>query len=381
MMTMWKKTIFIIALCLWSVVLALTTGEIFLRLSDYYRCSLNQAFPAIFVDSPAYNHKLRRNSRFRHCSYHGDYVVNYTINANGERMVPKSQVDAVSKQPIILVYGDSFTFGLGVNDEETFAAQLQNKHSVRQAYVVANKGVPGYTIDQEFMALKGHLRAPNDSPQPICAVVLQVFTYNDLQELDNHVTGADGAGIRDRLYHVDDTFRLNAKPTRINILKRASRKLFVYRFLVEDFNLNMRRLKRWFGVGPPEKRRSKEEIRREHLRWVQKHGALIERYKKTARKFFALAEKHQIPVIVVFERGANRALNDVLERFFKAQPNVKLLDTAQYLSKEHYLPKDLHYSADGHAEIAKRLSTMIDCQAGRPNRQQLQISINDDLFI
>ena len=52
--------------------------------------------------------------------------------------------------PVVLVIGDSFVFGMGVNDEETFPARLQVElRRSLPGVVVHNAGVPGYTIDDE----------------------------------------------------------------------------------------------------------------------------------------------------------------------------------------------------------------------------------------
>jgi hypothetical protein len=53
----------------------------------------------------------------------------------------------------VLVFGDSFVFGVGVDEEHLFTSRLQtllNKRG-RAAYEVVNMGVSGYSTDQEYL--------------------------------------------------------------------------------------------------------------------------------------------------------------------------------------------------------------------------------------
>lgn len=62
----------------------------------------------------------------------------------------------------IFVLGDSSTFGHGVNDEETFAAQLErmlNKYSNNYKFRVINAACPGHTTYQNLIVLK-HMVLP-----------------------------------------------------------------------------------------------------------------------------------------------------------------------------------------------------------------------------
>lgn len=100
---------------------------------------------------------------------HHDFNTLYTINSAGLRDQP-----AQAKLPRrkIAVLGDSFTFGLGVADPETFTARLNNADSENH---FINLGVPGYSTDQEYLQFKQFSRL--NTPD---AVLLVVYLSNDL---------------------------------------------------------------------------------------------------------------------------------------------------------------------------------------------------------
>ncbi|MCP4431122.1 MAG: hypothetical protein GY806_09110 [Gammaproteobacteria bacterium] len=80
---------------------------------------------------------------------HHDFLVNYTIDKSGFRNQP--ELPGVEAKNKIALIGDSFTFGLGVNDNETFAAQLALSDTDNQ-YI--NMGIPAYSTDQEYLLMK-----------------------------------------------------------------------------------------------------------------------------------------------------------------------------------------------------------------------------------
>ena len=93
----------------------------------------------------------------------------YSTNSLGMR---SREVD-FSKGHILLV-GDSVTFGLGVNNEETVSHYLEKEY---KRYQVLNLGVPGYGIGQYFLNLKRHINQLNPK-----LIVLIIYTINDLDE-------------------------------------------------------------------------------------------------------------------------------------------------------------------------------------------------------
>ena len=95
--------------------------------------------------------------------------LTYKTNALGMR---SQEVDYKKKH--ILLVGDSVTFGLGVNNDETVSHYLSNKILNHQ---ILNLGVPGYGIGQYYLNLRRHIKKlkPN-------LIVLNIYTTNDLEE-------------------------------------------------------------------------------------------------------------------------------------------------------------------------------------------------------
>jgi hypothetical protein len=77
------------------------------------------------------------------------YDVTYTTGPDHFRVVPAAAEDA---DACILLFGDSFTFGVGVRDHETFAAQIVKLSGGKVA--AQNFGVPGWGPHQFLAGLQ-----------------------------------------------------------------------------------------------------------------------------------------------------------------------------------------------------------------------------------
>lgn len=97
--------------------------------------------------------------------HHYDYDVEYNINRDGFR-----GTDNHVKAGGISVVGDSFSFGLGVHDDETFTALLNKKNQNK----IYNYSVPGYSTDQQLLLINRHR---NEISQH---VLLVVYLGNDI---------------------------------------------------------------------------------------------------------------------------------------------------------------------------------------------------------
>jgi lysophospholipase L1-like esterase len=105
----------------------------------------------------------------------------YTIStdAEGHRFSKSGGVLALTGARVIVLVGDSFVQGLGVNDAETFEWLLASKMGFR----VINLGVPGYGTDQELLALEDFFEA--HSWLAVSDVVLFVC-QNDFQDVQSN---------------------------------------------------------------------------------------------------------------------------------------------------------------------------------------------------
>jgi lysophospholipase L1-like esterase len=112
-------------------------------------------------------------------SLRGEYSTYITINNKGLRgqEYPYTKEAGTFR---ILVLGDSFTAGLQVPEEETFAKLLEarlNQHDPKTRFEVINAGIIGYGTDKElaYYAHEGYKYQPD-------LVLLAFFTGNDITD-------------------------------------------------------------------------------------------------------------------------------------------------------------------------------------------------------
>ena len=134
---------------------------------------------------------LRPNARDHHRT--ADFSVTYTVDGRGRRVTPAP----ASPRATIVFAGDSFTFGTGVEDHETYTWLLGSEHwpDVK----VVNAGVGGWGITQGYLAIDDLLAA---GPLPT-AIVYQMIPDDIFRSfLRSPVT----TGVRRRLEFVDGAF-------------------------------------------------------------------------------------------------------------------------------------------------------------------------------
>lgn len=81
----------------------------------------------------------------------GDLQVEIGTNSQGFRGSREYQLEKSQGTVRVVTLGDSFAFGWGVRDNETFCAQLESRYENLE---VLNLGVAGYGVDQIFLAFR-----------------------------------------------------------------------------------------------------------------------------------------------------------------------------------------------------------------------------------
>jgi hypothetical protein len=158
-----------LALALISLAVALGAAEFALR---YRRDRVRRSGwldPGLFRYDRRLGWRLTPGWQGRH--RHWDYDVKYAVNRDGLRANgTPANADATN---VIAVVGDSFTFGFGVNDDETFIHRLDQRLGMDTH--VMNFAVPGYSTDQEALLIEERVlpRAPTE-------ILLVVYLGNDL---------------------------------------------------------------------------------------------------------------------------------------------------------------------------------------------------------
>lgn len=93
------------------------------------------------------------------------FTATSTIDADGHRTMPSP----VSPRGTVVFLGDSFTFGWGVDDDETYPYVLATAHWADLR--VVNAGVDGWGLTQFYLALKDMLARP---PLPNAVIVSMI---------------------------------------------------------------------------------------------------------------------------------------------------------------------------------------------------------------
>lgn len=91
--------------------------------------------------------KLARSWSGRH--ERSEYRVSYHTDRQGFRVSDGTDRGSIATRWAVL--GDSFSFGLGVNDNETFTA-VMNREAADKHFI--NYAVPGYSTDQQWLLLQ-----------------------------------------------------------------------------------------------------------------------------------------------------------------------------------------------------------------------------------
>lgn len=155
-----------------SLVLSLIAAEYVLGWNQQRIQSSEVMQPGLIRYDAGIGWRLNSNWQGQHSHY--DYDVSYTTNPYGFRGDADFSKPSAGVARIALL-GDSFTFGLGVNDDETFAVELSRRDQSRE---YLNLGFPGYSTDQEYLYLKQF-----HSIFDIDHTVLLIYLGNDI--LDN----------------------------------------------------------------------------------------------------------------------------------------------------------------------------------------------------
>ena len=166
-----------LAAVLLSALLSLVVAEVLLRTFAPRRTIevLAGSYPAMFEASDYLPYRLRRGYRGRLATDEFDTTI--SINSRGYR----GDEFAAEKDDTfrILVIGDSFTFGWGVDDHETYAYRLQqllaSRHPSRRIEIINAGFAAGYSPDTYYLYLKREGLALDPD-----LVVVGVYVGNDL---------------------------------------------------------------------------------------------------------------------------------------------------------------------------------------------------------
>jgi len=225
-----------------SVVLSIAIAEIGLAIF-YPRATvsrLRSRSVGMFLPSEILPYRLRPNARGRHTT--DEFNVEVHINAQGHRG-PDFDLDKRDAYRILVV-GDSFTFGWGVGNHETFSARLQERlgasPSERRIEVVNAGWASCYYPDTYYLYLK---RIGLDIDPDL--VIVGFFIGNDVDHdkvRENVWTATDENGLPTKIesphVEIENGYRvLKVRPRRYRYPVLRNSHLFQ---AIADLNRSMR---------------------------------------------------------------------------------------------------------------------------------------------
>lgn len=297
--------------------------------------------------------------------HHYDYDVEYNINREGFR-----DDDTAIKKGSISVVGDSFSFGLGVNDQETFVSILNKKHN-KKFY---NLSVPGYSTDQQLLLINRHR---NDIGEH---VLLVVYLGNDIfDNMRSYPLQADHGKPFFRL--TDDMLRLENTPVPLQAKPAAVKTESISSIVLGDGDKG-NNLFGWLADSEISRRLGlfHDDIFLSDEKMQSRFEASLQLFYKLILEMKDIIEKNNGQLRVVLLPGRSYveqpgSFSAQFQDYFRknimsslsAGPSIEVLDLAAHLREldsdgvnQLYYPNEGHLTPLGHQYVADYLIEKID---------------------
>ena len=329
------KIFFSIITLILVIIIIIFLGETILRIFD----SQSYMYPR-FKFSLEYGTMLYKNQKIIQ-SCPGHWKFTYNINDYGYRgkLIPIS--NSYDKKNIVIL-GDSYTFGYGVNDGEEYASVMSKR--LEKEFNIINLGVGGWGLTQQIRRYYefGQLYSPK--------IVVLMYSSNDPKDnLKNKVTIIDNG-----------RFRFQNSNNTINWIKK-----YLSHFIIQKsqlYNFIKGRLYKFF-----EKRIVNEEIKKSKINSkIKDETPYKEKFYNDLLEVFAndLKEK-EIDFIMI-------SVPDQINRFENIKNKVTELDSQGIINYIEITPwfknfsnnlnlysPEGHPGKDWHYIISKNLSEII----------------------
>lgn len=138
-----------------------------------------------------------------------------STDQSGRRLTYSLERAVTSSKPDVLLVGDSFVFGLSVDDTATFGWQLARAVPDRR---IVNLGVPGWGTDQELLNLEDYFASGSMGAKPTVSDIEVVVFENDFLDVQRAfdrylgrgkaVFHVSGAGLKRGSFHLSLLDRL-----------------------------------------------------------------------------------------------------------------------------------------------------------------------------
>ncbi len=297
--------------------------------------------------------------------HHYDYDAAYTVNREGFR-----GTDAQPQDVDYAIIGDSFSFGLGVNDDETFTALLNSNSEVGRVF--RNYSVPGYSTDQQLLLLhrlKDAIRSE---------VILVVYLGNDIfDNMRDYPLQAEHA----KPYFKLDSGKLALHNTPVPL---APKPALARKDSVSSIVLGETRSSHAFSdwlAGLEISRRLglfQKNVRLSDEAMAQRFSDSLELFSRLVLEIDKIVTENNARLNVVLLPGRSyveqpASLSAQYQEYFRrytmsffATSNIQLMDLASHLRDLHdngeknmYYPNEGHLTPLGHQHVAQYLAEKI----------------------
>ncbi len=226
-----------------------------------------------------------------------------------------------------LMLGDSFTFGMGVDQDKTFSVRVQEGFGTKKQNII-NAGVIGQTIDDAFMYLKyqGMSLKPD-------FVIYNFFVGNDVTELKRHKWKEDEAG---NIVNVQDNELYVDKENRLRLKGKSSPKSFFLFWLKQKLEIIKQKYSPSEEIFDPTLTwpiflSENHELQDEHLEeyWIK--------FEEILKQINAFCEKKNIKFFI----GVIPMDVQVSKQYWKKYPNLPFDDEAFKMQRPQKRIKEL----------------------------------------
>lgn len=306
------------------------------RLPNQYR---------LYAPDPVLSHRLRPGTVVEGRSATDEFDFRYAHNAHGlrDREISLAKPEGTFR---VLALGDSFTYGAGVDFEDTFLARLERRLAERDGehppVQVVKAGIPRFFPETERLYLE-HYGAAFDPD-----LVLVVFVPNDV--IDTHM-GLDAIRVLpDGRLVSNYGARLLARlgPTALFVYERLHVARIPMRWYLQTQVANESPA-RWDEVfrdgGHHED--DWQEVERQYammVDWARERDARVAFVHVPLQGPWQERDRYPAKRLATFAERAGVAFIDVLPAMERKDPEARL-----------YWPLDRHPTAEGHAVVADEL--------------------------
>lgn len=340
-----------------SVLLALGAAEFVVRQIPA-EPSANEHMDAGLI---RYDHRLgwALNPGWQGRHRHDEFAVSYRVDATGGRFSPSASAGERWRERTLWL-GDSMTFGLGVDDADTFVERLNGMDARGRHF---NHAVPGYSTDQQILAFEALSRRYRFD-----RAIMVTYLANDL--VDNALPYPMNA------LHRKPRFRFSkgvlSGPEPMPTQRRPKPQdaplnlgqVFLTpgeRFAMAGYGAELlargRRLAAWYPVGA-------DDLESRAERFVALFAALRDRWFTSCERGGVKCQVLLLPGRSFVERPEGLSAQ-IQQALLDGLSDAKLRHGDQQLiavpsGQKAYFPRDGHLTPGGHALVAELLVAVLD---------------------